>query len=61
MTTRVTASDDAGPDETIEIHDDYVIIRDGTAWIASLQVHACKDGTSTHVVTIKGCRNRGKA
>lgn len=56
MTTRVTAHDDLGPDESVDITDNYVLIRDGSAYIANITVHNVKDGTATHVITVKGCR-----
>ena len=56
VTTRVTAdADDQGP-ETIEIHDDYVLVCDGSAYRHGVTVHRLKDGTQTHVITVKGIR-----
>ena len=56
MSTKVTASDGIGPDETLEVTDNYVLVRDGSAYIASTQIHRLKDGTVTHVITVKGCK-----
>jgi len=56
MATRVTAeADDQGP-ESIEIHDNYVLVCDGSAYRHSVVVHRLKDGTQTHVITVKGLR-----
>ena len=53
MTTRVTAEDvETGEKETVEITDNYVLIREGSAYISSVVRHA----NGTHVITIKGCK-----
>ena len=57
MTTRVTVTDtETGETETVDITDNYVLIREGTAYVASTQLHRLKDGTCTHVITVKGCK-----
>lgn len=33
-----------------------VIITDGSAHVHAVQVHNLKDGTQTHVITVKGCK-----
>lgn len=53
--TTVTATAD-GDTQTATIRDNYVLICDGTAYVASTQVHRKDDGTVTHVITVKGCR-----
>jgi len=55
MPTKVTATDGEHTD-TIEIEDNYVLIVDGTAYRHGVVVHCLKDGTETHVITVKGCR-----
>ena len=56
--TRVTAVEieNPGKPESTDIVDNYVIIVDGSARIDGVVVHRRKDGTSTHVITVKGCR-----
>ena len=56
MSTTVTASAPGEDDETVEIENNYVLIREGSAYIHGVQVHRHKDGTSTHVITVKGIR-----
>ena len=53
--TTVTASqgEESG---SVQIRDNYVLICDGTAYEAGMVVHHLKDGTQTHVITVKGCR-----
>ena len=52
--TRVTAEDlETGDTETTEITDDYVVICDGSCYIAHVQAYPAK---GTHVLTIKGRR-----
>jgi hypothetical protein len=55
---RVTATDLASPEEsdTLEIMDNYVLITAGTCRQTYVQVHHAKDGTQTHVITVKGVR-----
>lgn len=56
MPTRVTAEDlTTGDRETVDITDNYVLIREGSAYVSSTQIHRLKDGTVTHVITVKGC------
>lgn len=50
--TTVTASA-GGSSQTVTIRDNYVLICDGTAH-ADVTVHYRKDGTQTHVITVKG-------
>lgn len=54
----VTAVDLANPADsgTMEIMDDYCLIAAGSCHVTYTQVSAAKDGTETHVVTIKGIR-----
>ncbi|MCR1785329.1 hypothetical protein KVF89_22505 [Nocardioides carbamazepini] len=53
----VTARDTAnGDSKTQTIRDDYCLVAAGTAEVTSIQVYAKDDGTSTHVVTVKGVR-----
>jgi hypothetical protein len=40
----------------VTIEDNYVLICDGTAYHSGVVVHLCKDGTQTHVITIKGIK-----
>ena len=57
MTTHVVASDaETNESEALTITDNYVLVRDGSAYIASTTLHHLKDGTTTHVITVKGCR-----
>lgn len=56
MPTTVTASAPGEETETVEITDNYVLVREGTAHIHGVQVHRHKDGTQTHVITVKGIR-----
>ena len=57
MTTHVTAQDaDDGSSETQTITNNYVLVRDGSAYIANVQMHRLKDGSTTHVITVKGCK-----
>ena len=56
MPTTVTASAPGEGSESVEIENNYVLIRDGSAYIHGVQVHRHKDGTSTHVITVKGIR-----
>ncbi len=54
MTTRVTAEDvETGETETAEITDNYVLIREGSAYVANTVVHA----NGTHILTVKGCKS----
>lgn len=58
--TRVTAIEadppsGAQPEETV-IENHYVLITDGTAHVHGVTVHNLKDGTTTHVITVKGCQ-----
>ena len=50
--TRVTAFDIEHPEqaETVDIENNYVLIRDGSAYVDSVQVHS----NGTHVLVIKG-------
>lgn len=49
--TRVTSRClDTNEVESVTVTNDYVIVTDGTAYIANLQMHA----NGTHVLTIKG-------
>lgn len=52
--TRVTAVEcvDPGEPQSVEITDNYVVIVDGTAHVAGVQVYA----NGTHVITVKGVR-----
>lgn len=57
MATHVTATDLAtGEQETIQFVDNYVLIREGSAYVDSVVVHHKKDGTITHVITVKGIK-----
>jgi len=53
--TVVTATQ-AGYTETISIRDNYVLVCDGTCYQHGVVVHRLKDGTETHVITVKGAR-----
>jgi hypothetical protein len=53
--TTVTATDGRSS-ETHSIVDDYVITTDGSAHVDNVQIHRRSDGTSTHVITVRGCR-----
>jgi len=44
--------------ETIEIEDNYVLITDGRCHVTHTQVIQAKDGSQTHVITVKGCRSK---
>ena len=58
MSTTVTARDDeTGDVESVRIADNYVLVRDGDAHITNTTVHHLKDGSTTHVITVKGCRS----
>ena len=55
MTTRVTAVDvETGEEQTIEITDNYVLVREGSCYVEHTEV--CGDGTN--VLTIRGVRGR---
>jgi hypothetical protein len=42
--------------EVVKIKNNYVLVRDGTAYISGVTRHRLKDGTETHVITVKGCK-----
>lgn len=57
--TRVTAQSvepDGHPPGEVTIENNYVLIVDGTAYSHHVNVHYLKDGTQTHVITVKGIR-----
>jgi tmRNA-binding protein len=54
--TKVTATHPEQGEQTIEIEDNYVLICDGSAYVSGVTVHQLKDGTQTHVITVKGIR-----
>ena len=57
--TRVTAETVEPSDQPkgeVVIENNYVLITDGTAYRHGVVVHYCKDGTQTHVITVKGIR-----
>lgn len=60
---RVTATDLDHPEETgtVEILDNYVLITSGRCQQTNVTVHYGKDGTQTHVITVKGIRSGGAA
>ena len=58
MPTTVTASAPGEGSESHEIEDNYVVTCDGSAHVHGVVVHRLKDGTTTHVLTIKGIRAR---
>lgn len=55
---RVTATDLEHPEDTntVEVMDNYVLITAGTCHQTYMQVSRAKDGTQTHVITVKGIR-----
>lgn len=56
---RVTAEDIASGDDGVSvIFDDYVLICAGKCERTYVQVSNCKDGTQTHVITVKGIDRR---
>jgi hypothetical protein len=55
VTTTVTATD-GETSESHEVNDNYVLTTDGSAYVHGVQVYRHKDGTSTHVITVKGIR-----
>jgi len=57
---RVTATDLEHPEDTssIEIMDNYVLITAGRCEQTYVQVSTAKDGTQTHVITVKGVVQR---
>lgn len=55
MAITVTATD-GDTSESHEITDNYVITLAGTAYIHGVQVYRHEDGTSTHMITVKGIR-----
>lgn len=57
---RVTVTDLDDPAETssVEIMDNYILICAGTAEHAHVQVFNKSDGTQTHVITVKGIRQK---
>lgn len=55
-TTVTCQADDGLPPESVTIEDDYLLVVDGTANHHHVTVHWCKDGTQTHVITVKGIR-----
>lgn len=58
MATQVIAQDPTGDLHEAAIDDDYVLITDGEAHRSSVVVHRLKDGSQTHVITIRGIRGR---
>lgn len=59
---RITATDLDNPADTMshEIDgDDYVLVGVGRCAEYSVQVHFRKDGTQTHVITIRNVMRRG--
>ncbi len=57
--TRVTAETVEPSDQAkgeVVIENNYVLIADGSAFQHGVVVHYCKDGTQTHVITVKGCK-----
>ena len=57
--TRVTAQPvepDGQPPGEVVIENNYVLITDGSTYQHGVVVHYCKDGTQTHVITVKGIR-----
>ena len=40
----------------LALEDTYALVVDGTAWIGKTTVYERKDGTQTHVVTVRGIR-----
>lgn len=57
--TRVTAQPvkpDSQQSGVVVIEDNYVLVVDGTAYRHGVVVHYCKDGTQTHVITVKGIK-----
>lgn len=58
MSIRVTVEDtETGETETTEITNTYLLITEGTAYHHGVTLHRLKDGTQTHVITVKGCRS----
>lgn len=55
---RVTATDLQHPEDTstAEVMDNYVLICAGSCEQTYVQVSQAKDGTETHVITVKGIR-----
>jgi hypothetical protein len=55
---RVTATDLDRPEDSDsnEIMDNYVIVCAGSCEVTNVNVHHKADGTSTHVITVKGIR-----
>lgn len=54
---RVTATDlETGESDTHEIWDDYCLVSAGSADVTSVATYAKSDGTTTHVITVKGVR-----
>lgn len=47
---------DGESSESHEITDNYLLTTAGTAYVHGVQVYRHKDGTSTHVLTVKGIR-----
>jgi hypothetical protein len=56
MPTTVTATDGEHTD-SVEIENNYVLIVDGTAYRHGVTVHRHKDGTQSHVITVKGIKS----
>ena len=42
--------------ESIDVLDNYLLVCDGTCYQHGVVVHRLKDGTETHVITVKGIR-----
>jgi hypothetical protein len=53
---KVTVSHPEQGAETVEVTDNYVLICAGTAYRHGVVVHNHKDGTATHVITVKGIK-----
>lgn len=56
VTAQETTPADGAEPQTVQIEDNYVIITDGTAHVAGVQLHRLEDGTHTHVITVKGIK-----
>ena len=54
---RVTCTDLASSEsDSQEITDNYVLVTAGSCDVTYVSTTACKDGTETHVITVKGAR-----
>ncbi len=53
MSTTVLWTEDDGTVGEDTVTDNYLVVVDGSAYVSGAVVHRAKDGTATHVITVK--------